>query len=74
MLRLRIQLAAFVVTLFAGCANGMAALPPPDAPAPHWPWWLRILAVIGALAFIQVVARSMRKGTGRAGPNPDQKE
>jgi len=47
----------------------MVKLPAQDAPAPHWPWWLRILAVIGALAFVQIVARAMRRGASGRGPD-----
>jgi hypothetical protein len=40
-------------------------LPPEDKPKTHWPWWLRILAVIGVFIFIRVVAGSVRnKPTG----------
>ena len=41
---------------------GMAVvtLPPEDKPKTHWPWWLRILAVIGVLVFIRLVAGSVR--------------
>jgi len=44
------------------------------APVTHWPWWLRIVAVAGALLFVQIVARSMRKGAGRQGPGPSQSD
>jgi hypothetical protein len=40
-------------------------LPPEDKPKTHWPWWLRILAVIFLLVFIRIVAGSVRnKPTG----------
>jgi hypothetical protein len=40
-------------------------LPPEDKPKTHWPWWLRILAVIGLLVFIRLVAGGVRnKPTG----------
>ena len=43
----------------------MVTLPPEDKPKTHWPWWLRILAVIGVLVFIRLVAGSVRnKPTG----------
>ena len=43
----------------------LVTLPPEDKPKTHWPWWLRILAVIGVLVFIRVVAGSVRnKPTG----------
>lgn len=38
----------------------MVTLPPEDKPKTHWPWWLRILAVIGVLVFIRLVAGSVR--------------
>jgi hypothetical protein len=57
--------------LFAGRLYGssMLRLPQQDAPAPHWPWWLRIIAVVGALLFVQMVARGMRRGSSRSGPS-----
>jgi len=74
-MRLRSKLSGLPLFLLAYYAHAttMAALPREDAPAHHWPWWLRILAVIAVLAFVQIVARSMRKGAGRTGANPDQK-
>ncbi len=54
----------------AMCANKLVAtafvtLPLEDKPKTHWPWWLRILAVIGVLVFIRLVAGSVRnKPTG----------
>lgn len=46
-------------------ASALVTLPPEDKPKTHWPWWLRILAVIGVLVFIRLVAGSMRnKPTG----------
>jgi hypothetical protein len=43
-------------------------LPPEDKPKTHWPWWLRVLAVIFVLVFIRIVAGSMRSKP--SGPNP----
>lgn len=64
---------AIPITLFAlaagALAETMATLPPHDAPARHWPWWLRVLAVIAVLVFVQIVARSMRGGSSRGGPD-----
>lgn len=34
------------------------------APTTHWPWWLRILALIAVFWFIRTVARGMRGGGG----------
>jgi hypothetical protein len=46
-------------------ATALLTLPPEDKPKTHWPWWLRILAVIGVLVFIRLVAGSVRnKPTG----------
>jgi hypothetical protein len=47
-----------------------AALPEQEATAPHWPWWLRILAVIGALLFVRLVARTMRRNASGQGHDP----
>lgn len=55
------------VAMWANEIAGMAVvtLPPEDKPKTHWPWWLRILAVIGVLVFIRLVAGSVRnKPTG----------
>jgi len=62
-----IPLTAFVLSAKA-LAKASATLPPHDAPATHWPWWLRILAVIALLVFVQLVARSMRGGASGRGP------
>ena len=43
-------------------------LPPEPKPTTHWPWWLRILAVIGVLVFIRIVAGSVRNKP--SGPTP----
>jgi hypothetical protein len=43
-------------------------LPPQEKPTTHWPWWLRILAVIGVLLFIRIVAGSVRNKP--SGPAP----
>jgi hypothetical protein len=51
-----IHLAAFAVL------NGMQARQ--AASAHHWPWWLRLLALLGVLAFIRV-AVTFARGTGR---------
>ena len=51
-----IHFAAFVVL------NGMQAQQP--ASAHHWPWWLRLLALVGVFVFIRVVVTFVR-GTGR---------
>ncbi|HUK42943.1 MAG TPA: hypothetical protein VLW48_00725 [Candidatus Bathyarchaeia archaeon] len=55
-------------------ARASITLPPQDAPAPHWPWWLRIIAVLGALLFVVIVARAMRRGANRRGPGPSENE
>jgi hypothetical protein len=44
-------------------------LPPEEKPKTHWPWWLRILAVIGVLVFIRLVAGSVRNNPGKPGPS-----
>jgi hypothetical protein len=67
--RLRTQIAVLILMLSAGCADAMASLPPHEAPVRHWPLWLRILAVIGVLLFVQMVARSLRGGAGGRPPN-----
>jgi len=63
---------AIPLSLFVFSADAFAkaaiTLPPHDAPATHWPWWLRILAVIAVLAFVRIVARSMRGGASGRGP------
>ncbi len=73
---LRTKLAGIVLLLVACYARAerMATLPQQDAPAPHWPWWLRVLAVIGVLVFVRIVARAMRRGAGRPGPGPHNDE
>lgn len=38
--------------------NGMQAQPPAVA---HWPWWLRILAVVGVIVFIRIAVTFVRK-------------
>jgi hypothetical protein len=43
-------------------------LPPEPKPTTHWPWWLRILAVIGVLVFIRIVAGSVRSKPSGPGP------
>ena len=43
-------------------------LPPEPKPTTHWPWWLRILAVIFLLVFIRIVAGSVRSKP--SGPSP----
>jgi peptidoglycan/LPS O-acetylase OafA/YrhL len=50
--------AARLANKVAGMA--VVTLPPEDKPKTHWPWWLRILAVIGVLVFIRLVAGSVR--------------
>ena len=47
----------------------VVTLPPEEKPKTHWPWWLRILAVIGVLVFIRLVAGSVRNNPGRPGPS-----
>ncbi|MGC2111698.1 MAG: TPM domain-containing protein [Candidatus Korobacteraceae bacterium] len=42
--------------------TGIATRQP--APTIHWPWWLRILALIAVFWFIRTVARGMRGGGG----------
>lgn len=44
-------------------------LPPQEKPKTHWPWWLRLLALIFVLVFVRTVARSMRGKPGGPGPN-----
>jgi hypothetical protein len=51
-----IQLAALAVL------KGIQAQQP--ASMPHWPWWLRLIALLGVLVFIRVVVTFVR-GTGR---------
>jgi hypothetical protein len=70
--RLPIKLGALATSvLVAGqTLAAMEVLPPDNAPKTHWPWWLRIIAVIAALAFVQVVARSLRRSAGQRGPGP----
>lgn len=63
-----IPMIAFALAAFA-LAETAATLPPHDAPATHWPWWLRVLAVIAVLVFVRIVARSMRGGAPRGGPD-----
>ena len=46
----------------------LTTLPPEEKPKTHWPWWLRILAVIGVLVFIRLVAGSVRNNPGKPGP------
>jgi hypothetical protein len=58
--------------VLAECADAMATLPPHDAPVRHWPLWLRIVAVIGVLLFVQMVARSLRGSAGGRPPNSSQ--
>lgn len=53
-----VQPVAMLASDVAGMA--LATLPPEDKPKTHWPWWLRILAVIGVLVFIRLVAGSVR--------------
>lgn len=61
------QPTAMVVNAVAAAA--LVTLPPEDKPKTHWPWWLRILAVIGVLVFIRLVAGSVRnKPTGPPQP------
>ena len=50
-------------------ATTLATLPPEEKPKTHWPWWLRILAVVGVLVFIRLVAGSVRKKPGTPGPS-----
>jgi hypothetical protein len=56
MVILPIHLAPFVVL------NGMQVQQ--AASAHHWPWWLRLLALLGVLAFIRM-AVTFARGTGR---------
>jgi len=69
---MKTRLAMLLPLLAANLYGSAVALPPDDAPAPHWPWWLRILAVLGALVFVQIVARSMRKSAGGSPPPSSQ--
>ena len=50
-------------------ATTLAVLPPEEKPKTHWPWWLRILAVVGVLVFIRLVAGSVRNKPGTPGPS-----
>jgi hypothetical protein len=50
-------------------ATTLATLPPEEKPKTHWPWWLRILAVVGVLVFIRLVAGSVRNNPGKPGPS-----
>ena len=62
-----LQPAPMLADKVAGIA--VVTLPPEDKPKTHWPWWLRILAVIGVLVFIRLVAGSVRnKPTGPPPP------
>ncbi|HUI82630.1 MAG TPA: hypothetical protein VL240_00305 [Candidatus Binatia bacterium] len=37
-----------------------------DPPMPHWPWWLRVIAVIAVLFFVRLVVQGVRRaGSGR---------
>ena len=50
-------------------ASMLVTLPPQEKPKTHWPWWLRILAVIGVFVFIRIVAGSVRNNpSGKPGP------
>jgi hypothetical protein len=42
----------------------------PEPSAQNWPLWLRILAVAAALVFVQLVARSVRKGADTRDSEP----
>jgi uncharacterized protein len=42
--------------------NGVPRRQP--APKSPWPWWLKLLAFIGVLWFIRIVAQSVRRGGG----------
>jgi len=70
----KVATAMMCLVLSAGAWTSAAALPQQEAPAPHWPWWLRIIAVIGALAFVQIVARSMRRGAAGRGSDSSQNQ
>jgi hypothetical protein len=50
-------------------ATVLVTLPPEEKPKTHWPWWLRILAVVGVLVFIRLVAGSVRNKPGTPGPS-----
>ena len=56
----------------AALAKAAATLPPHEAPARHWPLWLRVLAVIAVLVFVRIVARSMRGGAPRDGADSNR--
>jgi len=56
MVSLVAQLAAFV---FLNITQAQ-----PSAPVHHWPWWLRLLALLGVLVFIRV-AVTFARGAGR---------
>jgi hypothetical protein len=61
------SLSAQAGTRIAGMAL-VYTLPPEPKPTTHWPWWLRILAVIFLLVFIRIVAGSVRSKP--SGPSP----
>jgi hypothetical protein len=71
--RLPTKFAALLSLLFAGDALARATirLSLQEAPVRHWPWWLRVIAVLGALVFVVVVARAMRQGANRRGPGSE---
>jgi hypothetical protein len=49
-------------------AADFATLPPQEKITHHWPWWLRLLAVVGVLVFIRFVAGSVRSKPSGPGP------
>ncbi len=49
-------------------AADFVTLPPQEKITHHWPWWLRLLAVVGVLVFIRFVAGSVRSKPSGPGP------
>jgi len=66
----RFRIGTIALALLGVCVPAYSLPPPEQAPAHHWPWWLRVLAVIGVLIFVQLVARSVRSGSGGQGHGP----
>jgi len=60
---------AQAVIAHAPVASALVTLPPEEKPKTHWPWWLRILAVIGVIVFIRLIGGSMRNNPGKPGPD-----
>ena len=62
--------ATLLFLLGVGVLTASAGVPGPEQAAmtPHWPWWLRIVAVLAVLIFVRTVARAVRRGPGEPGP------